>query len=124
MDSKVTIKEKISYISIQIIKILVCIFLIWLLVKYLFNPSIEMITKIKFNLAFIDIFLSIVSLVLYFIAEYMLVKRTCRYIIKIILSFRPYYHVKDDNGDDIILGQKQYNKYIKRSKKYYEEEKK
>lgn len=124
MIKKVTIKEKILYIITQIIKIFLYIILIWLLVKYLFWPSIEMITEIKYRITFIDVFVSVISLILYLIASSMLIKKICYCILKIILSFLPYYHIKNDDGNDIILGQKQYNNYIKRSKKHYEEEKK
>ena len=119
--NKVTIKEKIQYIILQIIKILLCVVLMKLLVKYLFLPGILLLSMKDIN--FIDILSSVISIILFLVVGLPIVKLIYRYISKILFSFLPYYHVKDDDGNDIILGQKQYNNYIKRSKKKHEEEK-
>lgn len=119
--NKVTVKEKIQYILIQIIKILLCLVFIWLMAKYLFWPSVELFLETKNNTKFTDIATSVISFVLFLILGVPLTKMVHDYIKKILLSFLPYYHVKNDKGDDIILGQKQYNNYIKRSKRHEEE---
>ena len=102
--NKVTIKEKIQYIILQIIKILLCVVLMKLLVKYLFLPGILLLSMKDIN--FIDILSSVISIILFLVVGLPIVKLIYRYISKILFSFLPYYHVKDDDGNDIILGQK------------------
>ena len=85
--NKVTVKEKIQYILIQIIKILLCLVFIWLMAKYLFWPSVELFLETKNNTKFTDIATSVISFVLFLILGVPLTKMVHYYIKKDIIVF-------------------------------------